>query len=168
MMPGLSLRDMLHGVLSRIHLTVQVVIAPSPAHTTAAILQREAPSINPKNITALSRLAHNRTLAHVRCVLPLSLAGSNSMCPIHVLLTGACMSQVAEHLAISVGEVKNVVVWGNATSLQVPDAQHGTVMRVPMGNVLDAEFMEELAVSVQKRSAAILEVLEKSHSPSCH
>ncbi|KAK9908856.1 hypothetical protein WJX75_003846 [Coccomyxa subellipsoidea] len=107
---------------------VKVVIAPSPAHTSAAILQREAPSINPKNITALSRLAHNRTLAHV-----------------------------AEHLAISVGEVKNVVVWGNATSLQVPDAQHGTVMRVPMGNVLDAEFMEELAVSVQKRSAAILE-----------
>ncbi|CAL8460860.1 g391 [Coccomyxa elongata] len=106
----------------------KVVIAPSPAHTAAAILQREVPSIDPKNITALSRLAHNRTLA-----------------------------QVAEHLAIAVSEVKNVVVWGNATSLQVPDAQHGTVMRVAMDKVLDSEFVEELAVSVQQRGNVILQ-----------
>ncbi len=65
---------------------------------------------------------------------------------------------MAEHLAIAVSEVKNVVVWGNATSLQVPDAQHGTVMRVAMDTVLDDEFMEELAVSVQQRGNAILEV----------
>ncbi|EIE25584.1 malate dehydrogenase [Coccomyxa subellipsoidea C-169] len=106
---------------------VKVVIVPSPAHTSAAILRREAPSIDPKNITALSRLAHNRTLA-----------------------------QVAEQLAIPVSEVKNVVVWGNASSLQVPDAQHGTVRSVPMDKVLDPEFMDELAASVQQRGNAIL------------
>ncbi len=65
---------------------------------------------------------------------------------------------MAEHLAIAVSEVKNVVVWGNATSLQVPDAQHGTVMRVAMDKVLDSEFMEELAVSVQQRGNVILQV----------
>lgn len=69
---------------------------------------------------------------------------------------------MAEHLAIAVNEVKNVVVWGNATSLQVPDAQHGTVMRVPMERVLDAEFMKELAVSVQQRSNVILQVTKYS------
>ncbi len=76
------------------------------------------------------------------------------------------MLQVAEQLAIPVSEVKNVVVWGNASSLQVPDAQHGTVRSVPMDKVLDPEFMDELAASVQQRGNAILLVLRANRSVS--
>lgn len=66
--------------------------------------------------------------------------------------------QVAEHLAIGVSEVRNVIVWGNVTSTQVPDVEHGTILGVPMQNVVDEEFVAELAMSVQQRHNLIVRV----------
>jgi malate/lactate dehydrogenase len=43
----------------------QIVIVPTPASTNAQVLQQSAPSIPPRNITTLTRLAHNRALAQV-------------------------------------------------------------------------------------------------------
>jgi malate/lactate dehydrogenase len=68
------------------------------------------------------------------------------------------LRQVAEHLAIGVSSVRNVIVWGNATSMQVPDVEHGTVMGVPMQNVVDDEFVAELTVAVQQRNNIIVRV----------
>ncbi len=45
---------------------LQVVVVASPANTNALVLHYHAPSIPAHNITCLSRLDHNRTVAQVR------------------------------------------------------------------------------------------------------
>lgn len=44
---------------------IKVVVVANPANTNALILRENAPSIPPENITALTRLDHNRALAQV-------------------------------------------------------------------------------------------------------
>lgn len=62
---------------------VKVLVVGNPANTNALVLLRSAPGVNPKNITCMTRLDHNRTKA-----------------------------QVAERLGIPVGKVHNVIIWG--------------------------------------------------------
>jgi malate dehydrogenase len=71
---------------------VKVLVVANPANTNALILAQNAPSIPKKNITALTRLDHNRALG-----------------------------QIAERSSVHVGEVKNVIIWGNHSSTQYPD-----------------------------------------------
>lgn len=77
----------------------QVLVVANPANTNALILKEFAPSIPEKNITCLTRLDHNRSLG-----------------------------QIAEKLNVPVCEVKNVIVWGNHSSIQYPDANHATLL----------------------------------------
>ena len=44
----------------------QVLVVANPANTNALILAENAPSIPRENITALTRLDHNRALGQVR------------------------------------------------------------------------------------------------------
>lgn len=78
---------------------MQVLVVANPANTNALILKEFAPSIPKKNITCLTRLDHNRALG-----------------------------QIAERLAVHVGDVKNAVIWGNHSSTQYPDVNHATVV----------------------------------------
>lgn len=71
----------------------------NPANTNALILKEFAPSIPEKNITCLTRLDHNRALG-----------------------------QISERLNVHVGEVKNVIIWGNHSSTQYPDVNHASVI----------------------------------------
>ena len=64
---------------------LQVVIVANPANTNALILKENAPSIPAKNITALTRLDHNRALGQVS--------------PTCVLCPAAHSLQAAEHQA---------------------------------------------------------------------
>jgi malate dehydrogenase len=45
---------------------VQILVVANPANTNALMLKEHAPSIPAENITALTRLDHNRALAQVR------------------------------------------------------------------------------------------------------
>ena len=45
---------------------LQIVVVANPANTNALILAENAPSIPRENITALTRLDHNRVLGQVR------------------------------------------------------------------------------------------------------
>lgn len=81
-----------------LHNVTQVLVVANPANTNALILKEFAPSISEKNITCLTRLDHNRALA-----------------------------QISEKLDIHVSDVKNVIIWGNHSSTQYPDANHATV-----------------------------------------
>lgn len=76
----------------------KVLVVANPANTNALILKEFAPSIREENITSLTRLDHNRALA-----------------------------QIADTLNVHVGDVKNVIIWGNNSSSQYPDANHATV-----------------------------------------
>jgi len=109
---------------------VKVLVVANPANTNALMLKEHAPSIPAENITALTRLDHNRALA-----------------------------QVAERAGVHVTEVKNVIIWGNHSSTQYPDVNHGTVNGKPIREVLadSAEWLDgEFITVVQQRGAAII------------
>lgn len=77
----------------------QVVVVANPANTNAVILKEFAPKIAPENITALTRLDHNRALG-----------------------------QISERLNIPVSSVRNTIIWGNHSSTQYPDVNHATAL----------------------------------------
>jgi malate dehydrogenase len=48
---------------------VRVLVVGNPANTNALIAQKNAPSLNPANFTAMTRLDHNRALAQLAAKL---------------------------------------------------------------------------------------------------
>ena len=112
-------------------LFLQVVVVANPANTNALILKENAPKIPNENITCLTRLDHNRALG-----------------------------QVAEKAKVAVTDVKNVIIWGNHSSSQYPDVNHGTVNGKPIREVIgDDEYLNnEFIQVVQQRGAAIIKV----------
>eukprot|EP00245_Coleochaete_scutata_P015154 TRINITY_DN6646_c0_g1_i1.p1 TRINITY_DN6646_c0_g1~~TRINITY_DN6646_c0_g1_i1.p1 ORF type:complete len:357 (-),score=80.59 TRINITY_DN6646_c0_g1_i1:373-1371(-) len=122
---------------------VKVVVVANPANTNALILKEFAPSIPSKNITALTRLDHNRALG-----------------------------QVAERAGVAVSSVKNVIIWGNHSSTQYPDVNHGVVAS-PKGEVSirdtikdDAWLNGDFIKTVQQRGAAIIKARKLSSALS--
>ena len=61
-----------------------------------------------------------------------------------------------------VTDVRNVIIWGNHSSTQVPDVSHGTVKGVPIKQALGdsaAEWLDgEFVSTVQQRGAAIIKM----------
>ena len=70
------------------------------------------------------------------CSKWLDLEMSSFPVPLHHVL------QVAERLGVHVGEVKNVIIWGNHSSTQFPDVAHGTAAGKP---ILEAIWRRGLA-----------------------
>lgn len=85
----------LNDVASR---DVKVLVVGNPANTNALIAQRNAPDLDPRNFTAMTRLDHNRAMA-----------------------------QLAEKTHSTVNDVKNMTIWGNHSSTQYPDLTACTV-----------------------------------------
>ncbi|MEW5310242.1 MAG: hypothetical protein WDW38_002058 [Sanguina aurantia] len=108
---------------------VKVLVVANPANTNALILREYAPSIPAENITCLTRLDHNRALA-----------------------------QVAERVGAPVTDVKNVIIWGNHSSTQYPDVNHGKVGDASIRDaVRDDKWLDgEFVSTVQQRGAAII------------
>ncbi|KAL3266186.1 hypothetical protein HHI36_010369 [Cryptolaemus montrouzieri] len=76
---------------------VKVLVVGNPANTNALICAKYAPSIPKENFTAMTRLDQNRAQA-----------------------------QIAAKIGIPVANVSNVIIWGNHSSTQFPDASHAT------------------------------------------
>jgi len=113
---------------------VKVLVVANPANTNALILAKHAPSIPKQNITALTRLDHNRALA-----------------------------QIAERAEVHVSKVENVIIWGNHSGTQYPDIEHGTINGEKIKNVLDMPedndwLANEFIPKVQQRGAEILKM----------
>ena len=107
----------------------KVVVVANPANTNALILSNYAPKIPKENVTCLTRLDHNRALG-----------------------------QVSQRVGVPVSDVKNVVIWGNHSSTQYPDVNHGRVGETPIREAVgdDAYLDGEFVSVVQKRGAAII------------
>ena len=107
----------------------KVVVVANPANTNALILSKYAPKIPKENITCLTRLDHNRALG-----------------------------QVAQKAGVPVSDVKNCIIWGNHSSTQYPDVNHGVVngkrIREAIGD--DSYLNGEFVTTVQQRGAAII------------
>lgn len=113
--------------------SVKVLVVGNPANTNALVCSKFAPSIPKENFSAMTRLDHNRA-----------------------------KGQIAQRLKVSPGDVRNVVIWGNHSSTQFPDANHATVnmgdkqVKVTEAVNDDAYFKGEFVTTVQKRGAAVI------------
>jgi len=127
------------AVASHAKETVKCLVVGNPANTNAAILcDAMGGKIHPKQVTALTRLDHNRAT-----------------------------SMVALKALKPVSEVEGVFIWGNHSSTQYPDVRHAKVGGAPVLGTLDSAWLEgEFISKVQKRGAAIIEARKLSSAMS--
>jgi malate dehydrogenase len=117
---------------------VKVLVVGNPANTNALITLKNAPDLNPKNITAMMRLDHNRSL-----------------------------SQLAEKTGSHTTRVQKMVVWGNHSATQYPDISFATVDGKPAKDQVDESwYVDEFIPTVQQRGAAIIKARGASSAAS--
>ncbi|EKG06203.1 cytosolic malate dehydrogenase, putative [Trypanosoma cruzi] len=107
-----------------------VCVVGNPVNTNALVLLNASNGkIKPKNVSALTRLDHNRSLA-----------------------------LVAERTNAHVRDVKNCIIWGNHSGTQVPDVNSATVRGVPVREAIkdDAYLDGEFMTTVQQRGYEII------------
>ena len=116
----------------------KVCVVGNPANTNAYILKANAPNINPRNITALTRLDHNRAL-----------------------------SQLAGKTGSAVAEINRMVIWGNHSTTQVPDISYATINGKAATDMVDTAWsQEEFSPTVAKRGAAVINARGSSSAAS--
>src|SRR6478609_7521599 len=107
---------------------VRVLVVGNPANTNSLIAMKNAPSLKPRNFTAMVRLDHNRALA-----------------------------QLAEKTGTHINDIQRVTIWGNHSSTQYPDLYHATVKGKPALSLVDAGwYRDQFIPTVQQRGAAII------------
>ena len=117
---------------------VKVLVVGNPANTNALITLKNAPNLNPRNITAMMRLDHNRSL-----------------------------SQLAEKTGSHTTQIEKMVVWGNHSATQYPDISYATVDGKPMTEQVDHDwYVKEFIPTVQQRGAAIIKARGASSAAS--
>ena len=125
----------LNKVASR---NVKVLVVGNPANTNALIAQRNAPDLDPRNFTAMTRLDHNRAVA-----------------------------QLAEKTGKHVTDIKKVTIWGNHSSTQYPDVHETTVAGAKATDLIDnGWYVDSYIPSVQQRGAAIIKARGASSAAS--
>jgi len=113
--------------------TVKVVVVGNPCNTNALTCMNNAPSIPKENFTCLTRLDQNRA-----------------------------KSQLANKLGVSVSQISNVIIWGNHSGTQFPDARHASVTLNGVSQSLtkalsdDAWIKSEFITVVQTRGGAVI------------
>jgi malate dehydrogenase len=117
---------------------IKVLVVGNPANTNALIAQRNAPSINPRQFTAMTRLDHNRA-----------------------------MSQIADKAGKTINDVKQMTIWGNHSATQYPDLHHSTVDGELAIDMVDQQWYEDQFIpTVQQRGAAIIKARGASSAAS--
>jgi len=105
-----------------------VLVVGNPANTNALIASANAPDINPKQFTAMTRLDHNRAL-----------------------------SQLAQKTGKHVNDIEGMVIWGNHSATQYPDISHCKVDGKAAKDLVDDAWMkDDFIPTVQQRGAAII------------
>jgi malate dehydrogenase len=117
---------------------VRVLVVGNPANTNSLIAMKNAPSLNPRNFTAMVRLDHNRALA-----------------------------QLAEKTGTHVSDIQRMTIWGNHSSTQYPDLHHATVKGKAALSLVDAGWYRDTFIpTVQQRGAAIIKARGASSAAS--
>jgi malate dehydrogenase len=117
---------------------VKVLVVGNPANTNALITLKNAPNLNPRNISAMMRLDHNRAV-----------------------------SQLAAKTGTHVTKIEKMVVWGNHSTTQYPDISYATVDGAPAKNIVDdAWYKNEFIPTVQQRGAAVIKARGASSAAS--
>ncbi|HXH56403.1 malate dehydrogenase [Iamia sp.] len=118
---------------------VKALVVGNPANTNALIAIGNAEGLDPRRVTAMTRLDHNRAKA-----------------------------QLAARLDVSVNAIKKMTIWGNHSTTQYPDLVHCEVDgRSAFDAVGDESFVvEEYIPTVAKRGAAIIDARGASSAAS--
>lgn len=122
---------------------VKVLVVGNPANTNALVCSHYAPSIPKENFSAMTRLDQNRAQA-----------------------------QIAARLGVGIAHVKNVIIWGNHSSTQYPDAKNATVelngaQKSVVDAVADNDYLNgEFVETVQKRGASVIAARKMSSAMS--
>jgi malate dehydrogenase len=107
---------------------VRAIVVGNPANTNALIARKNAPDLDPRQVTAMTRLDHNRAVA---------LLGAKTATP--------------------VADIRRVCIWGNHSTTQYPDLHHATVAGKPALQLLDAAwYRDEYIPRVAKRGAEVI------------
>jgi malate dehydrogenase len=117
---------------------IKVLVVGNPANTNALIARENAPEIDARNFTAMTRLDHNRAKA-----------------------------QLAAKAGKPVTDVTGMIIWGNHSATQVPDLAHASVAGKPALSVVPRQWYEqEFIPNVQQRGAAIIKARGASSAAS--
>jgi malate dehydrogenase len=107
---------------------IRVLVVGNPANTNALIASSNAPDINPRNFTAMTRLDHNRAKA-----------------------------QLAAKTGNHVNDIRCMTIWGNHSATQYPDVNHASVGDSAATDLVDPAWLaDEFIPIVQQRGAAII------------
>jgi malate dehydrogenase len=117
---------------------VKVLVVGNPANTNALIAQRNAPDLDPRNFTAMTRLDHNRAMA-----------------------------QLAATAGKHVSDVEGLCIWGNHSATQYPDIHRASVAGEEAMSMVDMDwYTGDFIPTVQQRGAAIIEARGASSAAS--
>ncbi|HLS98963.1 MAG: malate dehydrogenase [Porticoccaceae bacterium] len=117
---------------------IKVLVVGNPANTNALIAQRNAPDLDPRQFTAMTRLDHNRAL-----------------------------TQLAQKTGTSINDVTNMTIWGNHSSTQYPDIHHAKVKGQAAIGMVEQDWYEGTFIpDVQQRGAAIIKARGASSAAS--
>jgi malate dehydrogenase len=117
---------------------IRILVVGNPANTNALIAQRNAPDINPRQFTAMTRLDHNRAI-----------------------------TQLANKTGNPVTAVTHMTIWGNHSSTQYPDLYNAKVNGKAAIDLVDRGWYEnDFIPSVQQRGAAVIKARGASSAAS--
>ena len=117
---------------------VRVLVVGNPANTNALIAMSNAPRLDRRQFTAMTRLDHNRA-----------------------------KSQLAEKTGAHVAEIRRMTIWGNHSATQVPDLRHCLVKGRPATELVDETWVRETFIpTVQQRGAAVIKARGASSAAS--
>jgi len=117
---------------------IRVLVVGNPANTNALITRSNAPDIDPRNFTAMTRLDHNRAMA-----------------------------QLASKTGSHVNDIRCMTIWGNHSATQYPDIGHALIREGAATGLVDQGWVEdEFIPIVQQRGAAIIKARGASSAAS--
>ena len=117
---------------------IKVLVVGNPANTNALIAQANAPDLDPRNFTAMTRLDHNRAKA-----------------------------QLGAKTGTHVNDILCMTIWGNHSATQYPDVNHATVNGKSATDLVDLDWLSgEFIPVVQQRGAAIIKARGASSAAS--
>ena len=117
---------------------IRVLVVGNPANTNALIAASNAPGLDRRQFTAMTRLDHTRAI-----------------------------SQLAARTGKSSTTITRMSIWGNHSATQYPDIRHALILGSPAtGLVDDAWIVDNFIPTVQQRGAAIIKARGASSAAS--
>lgn len=116
-----------------------ILVVGNPCNSNCWIVMKEAPSLDPRRFFSMTRLDELRAKAFL-----------------------------ARKAGVNIDDVSHMTIWGNHSSLQVPDFANALIKGKPAPQVINDEawFEKEFFPGVQKRGAEVIAIRGKSSAAS--